>query len=57
MKTKNLASLNPAKSINMDNTKGSLEINKDADIDLFDDEMNLYMSITQGKIIYSNLDK
>lgn len=53
----NLASLNPAKSINMHNTKGSLEINKDADIALFDDEMNCYMSIAKGEIIFNNLDK
>lgn len=53
----NLASLNPAKSINMDKTKGSLEINKDADIALFDEDMNCYMSISQGKIIFNNLDK
>ena len=53
----NLASINPAKSINMSKTKGSLEINKDADIALFDDEMNCYMNITCGEIIYNNLDK
>lgn len=53
----NLASINPAKSINMNKTKGSLEINKDADIALFDDEMNCYMSIACGEIIYNNLDK
>lgn len=53
----NLASLNPAKSINMHSTKGSLEINKDADIALFDNEMNCYMSIVQGEIIFNNLSK
>ena len=29
-----LASLNPAKSINIDNKKGSLDIGKDADISI-----------------------
>lgn len=53
----NLASLNPAKSINMHNTKGSLEIDKDADIALFDEEMNCYMSISKGEIIFNNLYK
>lgn len=53
----NLASINPAKSINMDETKGSLDINKDADIALFDEEMNCYMSIAKGEIIFNNLDK
>lgn len=51
----NLASINPAKSINISDRKGSLEINKDADISLFDDEMNCYMTILQGEIIYNNL--
>ena len=53
----NLASINPAKSINISDTKGSLEINKDADISLFDEEMNCYMSILRGEIIYNNLTK
>ncbi|SCI02988.1 MULTISPECIES: N-acetylglucosamine-6-phosphate deacetylase [unclassified Romboutsia] len=53
----NLASLNPAKSINIDDKKGSLEINKDADIALFDEEMNCYMSISQGEIIFNNLNQ
>ena len=51
----NLASLNPARSINMHNTKGSLEIDKDADIALFDKKMNCYMSILQGEIIFNTL--
>ena len=51
----NLASLNPARSINMHNTKGSLEIDKDADIALFDEKMNCYMSILQGEIIFNIL--
>lgn len=51
----NLASLNPAKSINMDDRKGSLEINKDADIAIFNDEMDCYMTISQGEIIFNKL--
>ena len=53
----NLASLNPAKSINMDSTKGSLEVGKDADIALFDDEMYCYMSISHGEIVFDNLNQ
>lgn len=53
----NLASLNPAKSINMHKTKGSLDINKDADIALFDEEFNCYMTISHGEIIFNNLNK
>lgn len=51
----NLASLNPAKSINMDDRKGSLEINKDADIAIFNDEMDCYMTVLQGEIIFNKL--
>lgn len=51
----NLASLNPATSINIDDKKGSLDIGKDADIALFDEDMNCYMTISKGNIIYNRL--
>lgn len=47
-----LASINAAKSISVDNVKGSLEIGKDADIAIFDENINCYMTISNGKIIY-----
>ncbi len=50
-----LASLNPANSINEGSKKGSLEIGKDADIAIFDEYMNCYMTIVEGKIVYKNL--
>ena len=48
-----LASLNPARLINMDNFKGSIKIGKDADLIIFDEELKVEMSISAGKIIYS----
>ena len=48
----NLASLNPAKSIKIDDKKGSLEIGKDADIAIFDDNMNCHLTIVEGQIVY-----
>ena len=36
-----LASLNPAKLINMDNSKGSIKIGKDADLIIFDEELKV----------------
>ncbi|MGL5348919.1 MAG: N-acetylglucosamine-6-phosphate deacetylase [Peptostreptococcaceae bacterium] len=48
----NLASINPAKSINVDDTKGSLEVGKDADIAIFDNDMNCYLTIVEGQLIY-----
>ncbi|HEY5500611.1 MAG TPA: N-acetylglucosamine-6-phosphate deacetylase, partial [Candidatus Humimicrobiaceae bacterium] len=47
-----LASLNPAKLINMDNSKGSIKIGKDADLIVFDKELKVDLSISGGKIIY-----
>ncbi|WP_252231630.1 N-acetylglucosamine-6-phosphate deacetylase [Clostridium sp. ZBS15] len=52
----NMASLNPAKSIGIDDKKGSLEIGKDADICIFDDEMNCHLSISEGRIIFNKLN-
>ena len=47
-----LASLNPAKLINMDNAKGSIKIGKDADLIIFDEELKVDLSIAGGEIIY-----
>lgn len=47
-----LAAINPAKSIGIDKTKGSIEIGKDADITLIDEVVNCYMTINKGKIVY-----
>jgi len=48
-----LASLNPAKLINVDNSKGSIKIGKDADLIMFDEKLKVYLSISEGKTIYS----
>ena len=48
-----MASLNPAKSIGMDNQKGSLEIGKEADIALFDSEFRCHMTIVQGRVVFN----
>lgn len=47
-----LASLNPAKLINMDNSKGSIKIGKDADLIIYDEDLNVDLSIAGGKVIY-----
>lgn len=47
-----LASLNPARSIKMDKQKGSLQIGKDADIALFDENMNCFGTFVMGQIVY-----
>lgn len=47
-----LASLNPAKVIDMDKTKGSIKIGKDADLIIFDDKLNVSLTVSEGKIVY-----
>lgn len=47
-----LASLNPARLINMDGTKGSIEKGKDADLIIFDESLEVDLSISDGRIIY-----
>ena len=47
-----MASLIPAKVINMDNKKGSLDIGKDADIAIFDENIDVFFTIVEGKIVY-----
>ena len=50
-----LASINPARRIGLEQSKGSIEIGKDADIILFDDQLNVELTILEGRIIYSRL--
>jgi N-acetylglucosamine-6-phosphate deacetylase len=46
------ASLNPAKAINVSYAKGSIEINKDADLILVGADLDVRYTIASGKIIY-----
>ncbi|WP_216827356.1 N-acetylglucosamine-6-phosphate deacetylase [Alkalihalobacterium elongatum] len=50
-----MASYNPAKQLNLDNRKGSLNIGKDADILLVDDDLNIHYTICQGQIVYKEV--
>ena len=47
-----MATINPAAVVNVDENKGSLESGKDADIVIIDDEINVYLTIVKGKILY-----
>lgn len=49
-----MASLNPAKELKIDNIKGSIEKGKDADIVIFDNDLNVRFTIVEGKIAYRN---
>lgn len=49
-----LASLNPAKLLHMDQVKGSIEIGKDADLVIFDEELNIKRTLSAGETIYQS---
>jgi N-acetylglucosamine-6-phosphate deacetylase len=47
-----MATINPAVAISVDKSKGSLELGKDADIVIIDYEVNVYVTIVKGKVVY-----
>jgi len=49
-----MATINPAVAIGVNGNKGSLELGKDADIVIIDDELNVYMTIVKGNIVYKS---
>ncbi|WP_017471140.1 N-acetylglucosamine-6-phosphate deacetylase [Amphibacillus jilinensis] len=48
-----IASVNPAKQIHVFDHKGSITVGKDADLLLVDDELNLKMTLTKGKVAFN----
>lgn len=49
-----MATVNPARLLEIDDRKGSLEPGKDADIVVADRDMNISMTIVQGRIAFSS---
>ncbi len=47
------ATVNPARLLNHDE-KGSIEIGKDADLTLIDDNFKVLLTVVQGKVVYSS---
>jgi len=47
-----MGTINPAVVANVDQRKGSLEPGKDADIVIMDDDVNVFMTIVKGKLVY-----
>ena len=45
--------LPPARILHIDKEKGSLEIGKDADIVIFDNQININNTILKGHVIYT----
>lgn len=50
-----MASLNPAKLLDLDKTRGSIEIGKRADLIALDEQKNVRLTIIGGKIAFDNL--
>ena len=48
-----MASFNPARVMGVSDRKGSLEVGKDADIVIFDDNINVAATIVSGRKVYS----
>lgn len=49
------ATIYPAKCLHLEERKGSIEIDKDADFTIIDEELNVYMTVCRGEIVYSKL--
>lgn len=47
-----MATLTPARILKIDDAKGSIDKGKDADIVVFDDDINVRMTIVEGEIAY-----
>ena len=48
-----LATINPARCLHVEDKKGSIEVGKDADFVVVDQDLNVYMTICRGEIVYS----
>lgn len=51
-----MATATPARILGISDKKGSLTVGKDADIVVFDENINIQMTIVNGNIVYENLD-
>jgi N-acetylglucosamine-6-phosphate deacetylase len=47
-----MASYNPAKVLGLSNRLGSIEAGKDASLIVIDEEVNVYLTLVKGKIVY-----
>ena len=46
-------SLNPARVINVDDRKGSIVVGKDGDLVLLDDNLDVHLTLAEGRVVYS----
>ena len=50
-----MASLNPARVLGASNGKGRLAVGHDADLIVIDEQVNVYLAIVGGEIVYNHL--
>jgi len=50
-----MASLNPAKLLRVERQKGSIMVGKDADIIVFDQQINVKMTFVEGELLYEDI--
>lgn len=51
-KAVDLCTINPARCLHIDSNKGSIALGKDADFAVIDKDFNVYMTVSNGNIIY-----
>lgn len=52
-----MASLNPARLIGVDGRKGSIEVGKDADLVVFDQDIRIEKTLVKGQLVFDKADK
>jgi N-acetylglucosamine-6-phosphate deacetylase len=50
-----MASLNPARTMGFGDRLGSIQPGKDASLTVIDDDVNVYLTVVKGKIVYNRL--
>jgi N-acetylglucosamine-6-phosphate deacetylase len=50
-----MATINPARVMKIDGQKGSIKFGKDADFAVIDKDLNVYLTVRGGKVIYNRL--
>ena len=50
-----LATKNPAKNLGIFDVKGSIKEGKDADFTIIDKDFNVYLVVSEGRIVYNKL--
>ena len=48
----NMASINPARLLKIDKNKGSIEEGKDADLILTDENLDVYLTLVEGILVF-----